>query len=67
MYVLDNTGKFPILFCCALVHSNSIDFGITTFLFNVLGDFVQHYELRMGDSLTLYEDEFKNLVSFTSL
>ncbi|KAK7362826.1 hypothetical protein VNO77_04950 [Canavalia gladiata] len=25
------------------------------------GDFVNHYELQNGDSITLYEDEFKNL------
>lgn len=38
-----------------------------TALFQITVDFVKQNGLVIGDSITLYEDELKNLVSFSSL
>lgn len=38
-----------------------------TNLFQITVDFVRQNELVIGDSITLYEDECKNLVSSSSL
>lgn len=44
-----------------------ISASLTVVFPDVTGDFVKHYQLQMGDSVTLYEDEFKNLVSIAYL
>lgn len=68
MYVLENTGKTSPLICCQLIAVLMIFVTLRNLIFsNVTGEFVNHYELRMGDSVTFYEDELKNLVSFTFL
>lgn len=68
MYILENTGRTPLLSVANFHCFNSHDFGfINCFLsLNVTGDMVNHYKLCMGDYLGLYKDELTNLVSITS-
>lgn len=69
MYVFENTGKNEIfhlgLSLCkhGKIFSSQLT-GIYRFL-NVTGDFVRQSGVEVGDSIHLYEDESKNLVSST--
>ena len=63
MYVLENTGMFIKLWLIDLYLIKSM----FTALFQITVDFVKQNGLVIGDSITLYEDELKNLVSFSSL
>lgn len=62
MYVLENTGMFIKLWLIDL----SLIKSMFTALFQITVDFVKQNGLAIGDSITLYEDELKNLVSFSS-
>lgn len=66
MYVLGNTGRTPL----NIANYHGFSFNDFSFINNFFGsnmtaNLVKHYGLCMGDYLSLYEDESKNLVSTT--
>lgn len=69
MYVLENTGTFTyyIFYLYLNYRSLSLILSMFTNLFQITVDFVKQNGLAIGDSITLFEDECKNLVSFSSL
>lgn len=71
MYVLENTGK-TLQAKWLLVQPQTLSFCyylqfhyVHNLICNLPGDFVKQNGLEIGDSLTLYEDESKNLVSLS--
>lgn len=69
MYVLENTGNYgPIIFFHTIIlFKTNLNFDLLFLSFFVVkktkGGFVKKHGVETGDSLTVYEDESKNLVS----
>lgn len=65
MYVFENTGKMKFPFGPLSLQTWK-KWCITIYrFFNVTGDFVRQSGVEVGDSIHLYEDKSKNLVSYT--